>query len=130
MPIATRFWKDISLTFQVDKNTPHWLISIKNGQLYSKTQQGHWANIFSFVIWNLWKNRNYNNINNLEQTLYVNLVLNQSWEYNFVTERNSLQQSKIRIAIHWLKLPQDTIKLNIDRAFSNTNLHAGRRCFS
>lgn len=71
------------------------------------------------------KNRNNNNINNLNHSLNVNLDLRQTWEYKCLTERNSPQQPKVRVSIRWIKPPQNSIKLNIDRAFSKTNLHVG-----
>ncbi|XP_070014787.1 uncharacterized protein [Nicotiana sylvestris] len=54
-------------------------------------------------------------------------VFHQIWEFLFFTEKNLIQQSSIKIKIHWERPPPNKIKLNIDGAFLKEKLHAGIR---
>ncbi|XP_070021412.1 uncharacterized protein [Nicotiana sylvestris] len=52
-------------------------------------------------------------------------VFHQIWEFLFFTEKNLIQQSLVKIKIHWERPPPNKIKLNIDGEFLKEKLHAG-----
>ncbi|XP_009793304.1 uncharacterized protein LOC107782683 [Nicotiana tabacum] len=54
-------------------------------------------------------------------------VFHQIWEFLFFTEKNPIQNSSVRIKIHWERPPPNKIKLNIDGAFLKDKFHAGIR---
>ncbi|XP_075111623.1 uncharacterized protein LOC142181882 [Nicotiana tabacum] len=106
-------------------NDKYWLIKLRdifinNCKLYMK-----WTTLLPYCIWELWKNRNHNNINNLDNYLDIRKVIHAAWEFTFSTERNPFVEKTINVEISWIKPNKDVIKLNYDGAFSSKSKRAG-----
>ena len=77
-----------------------------------------WSYIFTFAIWNLWKQRNGMVFNN--STLNVNLhrvSKNQALEFYYGVGKLKSQRNKVVCTVSWGKPPSGWCKLNTDEAF-------------
>lgn len=72
-------------------------------------------------MWNLWINRNNNNINNTSLQVALSFVLKQATEYKLLIDRES--NTNISIPIYWTKPKKGWYKLTIDGAFKKGENH-------
>ncbi|XP_075074731.1 uncharacterized protein LOC142162294 [Nicotiana tabacum] len=81
--------------------------------------------MFPLVIWTIWINRNNNLYNNLTHKAVLHFAYNQAVEYKLLKEKENVTHQKIPISINWIKLPNNYIKLNIDRSFKEATSLCG-----
>ncbi|XP_075076389.1 uncharacterized protein LOC142163038 [Nicotiana tabacum] len=84
-----------------------------------------WRDLFPFVIWNLWMNRNRNNQNSTNRVMSSMTAINHAVEYKLMTDRESNHTKKIPIHIRWHKPPAGWYKLNIDVSFNVNKVCCG-----
>lgn len=123
--MARNFWH--SLLRQppnISNNIPndHWMLFLKNlnphdYKLITIPTLLNWEDLFSITIWNLWLNRNSNNINTTSYLLLAFTVTKYSLEYKFFTDRVHNTSIRIPLCISWHAPPIGWFKLNVDGAF-------------
>nr|XP_009765816.1 PREDICTED: uncharacterized protein LOC104217306 [Nicotiana sylvestris] len=81
-------------------------------------------------MWNIWLNRNYNNVNNTSLKFSTKRSVRLPTEYKLLTQKNQTLNKKHAIKITWHKPVAGQLKLNVDGAFSIDHKLAGLRgCF-
>lgn len=79
-----------------------------------------WEDIFPFIGWNLWLNRNNNNSNNINNTshpLLASSVVKQALEYKLFTDKKNNTLKRIPLCISWHATPKGWYKINADGTF-------------
>lgn len=77
--VAKNLWQQVGIDIKSHHpNKDNWLIYLR--ELNPNIDNNHisWSNLFPFIIWNIWLNRNNNNINNTSNEISLKFVLNQA----------------------------------------------------
>lgn len=109
--IAQKLWGELGIDMNnYHPNRDNWLLYLheKNPSLSNKHQS--WQNLFPFIIWNLWLNRNNNNTNNKTNSISLKWIMNQTTEYKLLMEWKTNLDRKIAIKFYWLPPVKDVIK--------------------
>lgn len=122
---SRNFWKTMGLCLDNRTNNGYWLTIIIDPVIHHNTFNIHWTTLFPFCLRESWKNRNNNNINNLQNHASITSTLHFVWEFHFFTEKQPFCNKQITVKIILHKPLVNTLKLNCDAAFSITNKSAG-----
>lgn len=95
-PLVQPLWRKLGIESLPLTFTTHWLIYIKNLNPKLESQFISWTNLFPFLIWGIWINRNNNNTNLCPS---FHKILNHTPEYHFVASKGTPTQTNITIQI-------------------------------
>lgn len=91
-PIVNEAWERLRLDKynSIDsKNTKnHWLTTLRDLQPPLLPNLLNWPDLFPFVVWNIWLNRNNNNVNNTSLKFSIKSSIQLATEFKLLTERN------------------------------------------
>lgn len=92
--MAKTYWHSLlnqSLSLPVRFQNDHWLIFLKDlsPSITAIPNTINWEDLFPFMIWNLWLNKNSNNINNTTHSPSHALAVKHALEYKPCTEKET-----------------------------------------
>lgn len=73
--------------------------------------------LFPFVLWHIWLNRNRNVFNNQKNYLTIDIVKMRAFEYKQFSSPLKFSTDKKEIQIKWIPPPSGHYKLDTDGAY-------------
>lgn len=125
MPLVHHLWDNLGIFNLPSMISHHWLIHSKNST--PKLQYPHleWFDLFPFLIWGIWINRNYNNTDNTNLKPSLKIIYNHALEYHFLSSRSTPSQATKTIRVKWHAPSKGWTKLNIYGACNKTDNDIG-----
>lgn len=85
--MISTLWCTYGINYNTVNTNTHWLDYIRQDNTNFSHYYLNWGEVFPFVLWNIWKNRNHNNHNNTSCNLEWPIIIKQSLEYKLMTEK-------------------------------------------
>lgn len=76
-----------------------------------------WQELFPFIIWNIWTNRNKNNIDNTSHKFSLGSSIKLATEYKLLTQKEILSAPIHAINVAWNQPHNGFLNLNTNGAF-------------
>lgn len=101
-----------------------WLVRVRDLNIMSFSQHFLRKDLFAFVKWGIWVNRNFNN-HNTSLNVSLTTIIRQASKFKFFAEKSSSTPTKHRIHIRWRSPHKGWFKLNVDGSYMQNKSQGG-----
>nr|XP_016509694.1 PREDICTED: uncharacterized protein LOC107827134 [Nicotiana tabacum] len=102
--VAKHLWKSLNWdTITTSSDNQNWLDVVRHSNPLVPSNIINWNHLLSFLLWNIWINRNYNLENNTNNLISLPHIINQATEFHYLTERESNHEVRLSCNTKWRK---------------------------
>lgn len=124
--VAKHLWKSLNWdTITTSSDNQNWLDVVRHSNPLVPSNIINWNHLLSFLLWNIWINRNYNLENNTNNLISLPRIINQESEFYYLMERESNHDLRLSCSTNWRKPPLGWYKLNLDGAHNKAKSRIG-----